>query len=393
MGPNGTGKSTILCAICLGLGGQPPLLGRADDARTFIAHNHNVAEIEIELVPMKNSPKHIIRRVIDRNKGAESGHGLGASSYFINNTMVNIKAVQTLVKDTYNIAIENLCTFLPQDRVGNFSGINSKSLLHETEKSLSGSQQLYHDHLALIRLEEEFHSSGTDLTALREKLVKLEEDQSRLETEKKKLEERQVLLKEIKRLKQKKVWLEFDLAKEKMSEMKDKRQEYKDKARQAEASIQPLKEAMESLGLDLERLKAKTREVEKNIQSSFKSMELGPKSAEKLADEIETLVNTLTSLDVAKKEKEKKVREYQVKLNGLEEALAEFPSSNDLQEAQKAAKEEYNQARKNIHDIRRNAESKIAYVRLSNTVMSPIFSLYQQCSNKTVRFFFLLQKS
>ncbi|KAL7447892.1 hypothetical protein ACHAWC_000188, partial [Mediolabrus comicus] len=33
VGPNGTGKSTILCAICLGLGGQPPLLGRADDAR------------------------------------------------------------------------------------------------------------------------------------------------------------------------------------------------------------------------------------------------------------------------------------------------------------------------------------------------------------------------
>ena len=29
MGPNGTGKSTIVCAICLGLAGKPKILGRA----------------------------------------------------------------------------------------------------------------------------------------------------------------------------------------------------------------------------------------------------------------------------------------------------------------------------------------------------------------------------
>ena len=31
----GTGKSSIVCAICLGLGGQAKLLGRAKDVRTF----------------------------------------------------------------------------------------------------------------------------------------------------------------------------------------------------------------------------------------------------------------------------------------------------------------------------------------------------------------------
>lgn len=30
VGPNGTGKSSIICAICLGLAGKPSFIGRAD---------------------------------------------------------------------------------------------------------------------------------------------------------------------------------------------------------------------------------------------------------------------------------------------------------------------------------------------------------------------------
>jgi hypothetical protein len=31
VGPNGTGKSSIVCAICIGLGGRPTILGRAKE--------------------------------------------------------------------------------------------------------------------------------------------------------------------------------------------------------------------------------------------------------------------------------------------------------------------------------------------------------------------------
>ena len=31
IGPNGNGKSTILCAICIGLAGKPILTGRGKD--------------------------------------------------------------------------------------------------------------------------------------------------------------------------------------------------------------------------------------------------------------------------------------------------------------------------------------------------------------------------
>ena len=49
IGPNGTGKSTIVCAICLGLAGKTNVLGRAANPAEFIKHNKQTATIELEL--------------------------------------------------------------------------------------------------------------------------------------------------------------------------------------------------------------------------------------------------------------------------------------------------------------------------------------------------------
>jgi len=98
----------------LGLGGEPKLLGRADDARAFIMHEQPKAMIEIHLQPHKNKAPHVIKRRIDRDKGSERGNGRGASIYAINDKKVTQKEVLKLVQETYNITIDNLCTFLPQ---------------------------------------------------------------------------------------------------------------------------------------------------------------------------------------------------------------------------------------------------------------------------------------
>jgi chromosome segregation ATPase len=49
IGPNGTGKSTVVCAICLGMTGKPSVLGRAANISDFIKFGKTKATIEIEL--------------------------------------------------------------------------------------------------------------------------------------------------------------------------------------------------------------------------------------------------------------------------------------------------------------------------------------------------------
>ncbi|KAJ1532942.1 Structural maintenance of chromosomes protein 5 [Nowakowskiella sp. JEL0078] len=70
IGPNGTGKSTIVCAIALGLGGSPnvsyinilrkkltfpKLLGRQREIREFVKSGKRDAKIEIELKKNRNN--------------------------------------------------------------------------------------------------------------------------------------------------------------------------------------------------------------------------------------------------------------------------------------------------------------------------------------------------
>jgi chromosome segregation ATPase len=68
--PNGTGKSTIVCAIALGLGGKPDVLGRAKEIQEFVKHGSDKASIEIELYDSGNNGNLIIKRSFKKNSNS-----------------------------------------------------------------------------------------------------------------------------------------------------------------------------------------------------------------------------------------------------------------------------------------------------------------------------------
>lgn len=66
IGPNGTGKSTLVCAMCLGLGWDPKVLGRAKNVSEFVKHGSTEAIIQIKLQGQPNETDPVIKRKIKK---------------------------------------------------------------------------------------------------------------------------------------------------------------------------------------------------------------------------------------------------------------------------------------------------------------------------------------
>ncbi|EER43871.1 conserved hypothetical protein [Histoplasma capsulatum var. duboisii H88] len=147
IGPNGTGKSTLVCAICLGLGWGPQHLGRAKDPAEFVKHGCEEATIEIELAKGRNHRENpVIRRTIVRK---------GNKSTFTINGKPSSKASVLELAKSFSIQIDNLCQFLPQDKVAEFAALSPIELLHSTQRAAAGPQMLqWHEDLKSLRAEQ-----------------------------------------------------------------------------------------------------------------------------------------------------------------------------------------------------------------------------------------------
>ncbi|KAJ5141660.1 hypothetical protein N7476_004484 [Penicillium atrosanguineum] len=147
IGPNGTGKSTLVCAICLGLGWGPVHLGRAKDLGEFVKHGASEAMIEIELAgPPLFSQNRVIRRTIKRDGNK--------SSFFLDGESSNQKSVRKLAGD-FAIQVDNLCQFLPQDKVAEFAALTPVELLHSTQRAAAKKEVVdWHEALKSLRAEQ-----------------------------------------------------------------------------------------------------------------------------------------------------------------------------------------------------------------------------------------------
>ena len=120
------------------------------------------AMIEIELkhdYHSRNNP--VITRIIKK--------GDNKSYYSLNGTAVPGKHVQTLAR-SMNIQIDNLCQFLPQDKVVEFAAMTPVELLQSTQRAAAGSEMLeQHENLKRLRThhKELLNSSKGDRDVLK----------------------------------------------------------------------------------------------------------------------------------------------------------------------------------------------------------------------------------
>lgn len=110
IGPNGTGKSTLVSAIVLSLGGEPILLARSNCIGDYVQNGYESATVSVEIYD-SNEDVDCKTTTFQRSFTKDN-----KSNFYVNNQQVSKKNFLEAVSK-YNIQISNLCQFLPQDRV------------------------------------------------------------------------------------------------------------------------------------------------------------------------------------------------------------------------------------------------------------------------------------
>ncbi|CZR51566.1 related to structural maintenance of chromosomes protein 5 [Phialocephala subalpina] len=279
IGPNGTGKSSLVCAICLGLGQGPNVLGRASQIGEFVKHGLPEAQIEIELQKRpKELHNHVIRLKIIRDSNSRE--------WYLNGRKTSLKAVQELT-ESFRIQVDNLCQFLPQDKVSEFAGLDPVKLLLATERAAAAPEMIkWHEALKEYRKEQKSLESG--FTTDKEHLETLESRQRDLHAEVQKLQERQEIQDKVKILRNTVPFVEYRVALADHHVFKANKREAQKRYEELNASVQPLLQSITD-----------KKEYARRINSVITQRKAALTSAEQEADrkiaEVEGLDDEITA--------------------------------------------------------------------------------------------------
>jgi chromosome segregation ATPase len=211
---------------------------------------------------------------------------MGKSKWYINSKASSEKEVVATVKKL-NIQTDNLCQFLPQDKVHDFSKMNSKELLTRTVEAV-GDTELKEDHDMLKSLQSELTKNQDTKAKKEHRLSDLKLNCEMLEQAVKNYEARAKIEKKLKLLEKKREWCLVDEAKEDANEAQSVCDEAARKVQAAEAELLPLKEEIKAIEREKGLLTAKEKElsskcrhgVHKALTLSIRIEEIEPKIEE-----------------------------------------------------------------------------------------------------------------
>lgn len=334
IGPNGTGKSSLVCALALGLGYPTNVLGRATKFSEYVTHGKNSAVIEIELKKLPNERQnHVIRLEITRenNNRRFSLQGKDTSQ----------KNVQALVS-RLRIACDNLCQFLPQEKVAEFAGLSPVQLLHETlraaapEKMIAWQTQLkdvFKDHkLAKTRVE-------TDA----DQLKNLQERQQGLQADVDRLKERENIQINIEEMKNARCCAEYNIARDRYQALKRRKKDAERRLRALEQSAGPALEAVNAKEEYHGRIETVLEQRKRALKDSETAAEQASRAVEAVEEKVTDTQNNIENEKKAFGDKKLEIGKIRSAINKLEADHRNEPPPFDAVEwNQKIREKEHN---------------------------------------------------
>ncbi|KAL1748730.1 hypothetical protein HDZ31DRAFT_28723 [Schizophyllum fasciatum] len=342
LGPNGTGKSSIACAICLGLNWPPTVLGRAADVPSFVKMDADSGFIEIELKGSRGEKNVVIRRNLQRNNRL--------TTFTLNGRSCTGNDVKAKMEEL-NVQVGNLCSFLPQDKVSEFAAMSPQQLLRETQRA-AGDKNLTKWHGVLIDhgkslrgVQDKLNEEITQLNQMKERNEAIERDVKRF-LERKQIEDAIALLKVVIPTRiydeMRTIYANLKAQQRKQHKLVSR---LKDKNAPAHAKLGELKAKYEAL--DQQRGKQKKAIIELFDKLSRLSVE-----SDKLYENAEDLNREMDEVEKDEKNRISRIRNLESEITKIEEQLREEVKTEDPKviEGERRALNERSRAHKEAMD-------------------------------------------
>lgn len=310
IGPNGTGKSTFVAAVCLGLGGKIDLIKRKN-MDSMIKSGSTEALIEIKLRNKDGEPDVTIKRTFFLKNTK--------SRWWVNGSSSDVLKVRQLVLDL-GIQLDNLCHFLPQERVAEFATLSPEKLLLETERTI-GDTTLLDKHELLIELDTNWVELNADVQKLEENIAGLVADVDKFEQEAQRYAEFEEKAKQIDYHKKLLPYAKLQDVKEQMKGLKKIRDEAKRALQEFAATTQPLLSERDSAEKDLETQKENIAKHKDVLSQKNEDIKIITKRIATLEQSLEDTKGDIDSLQNSTEKRRKELQRTREEKDALQKKL------------------------------------------------------------------------
>jgi structural maintenance of chromosomes protein 5 len=249
------------------------------------------------------------------------------SAFWINNKPSNKQKVSELCQKL-SIQVDNLCQFLPQEKVSEFARMDPVFLLHETQRAVCQPEMLrWHENLKDLRKEQK--KLQNEMKSNKETLQNTQRKQDLAATDVQRIQERDRVQKRVKLLEKCRPVAKYKEALERSKTLKEKRNAAKAECEALKKSVEPALRAVnakqryrQEVEIDLAKRKKKLEKVERDATSEKNEISAFDDKTQELEHEGEGEKNKQKT----RKEEERRVHGN---INRLKEQLRNEPAEFD----------------------------------------------------------------
>ncbi|KAG0349469.1 Structural maintenance of chromosomes protein 5 [Podila humilis] len=345
IGPNGTGKSTIVCALALGLGWNTNLLGRAKDVSEFVKHGSDKGWIEIVLCS-KQGQNCVIKRHINKSNNT--------SIWKINGENKSQKDVIKKVQ-SFNIQIDNLCQFLPQDRVSEFAQMSPQELLRETQRAVGG-DDMVKSHDRMIELWNEHKNVTASMKGDLTDIATNEKRNAVIEKDVLRFQQREAVLRRHKLLA---IWIlyaKYAVLKDEYNTIKESRRECFSMVQQVQSEIEPLEAKRRQVEQKTKQASDHRDKLESGYRQALRAMTAKGTAIETADAYSEELRKELNQLQAKLLQRSKVIANLQRKIADQIELIENTPPTDDIEREKDLLQAEANEHAQTVLELKHKVQ-------------------------------------